>query len=503
MEKVRKGVVAAGHEVTAEAAADCLRKGGNAFDAVVCGFFAACVAEPILASPGGGGFLMAHTAAGQTGYYDFFCDTPGRKRREEVEFFGIHGDFGTNTQEFHVGVGAAAVPGAIPGMFRIHKDLCQLPFEHLLEPSIDLARKGVPLNAFQAYVLDILQPIYTLNEACRSLFGNPARQNGLKGEGESIANPELEDFLDTLGKEGLPFYQKGGFADGMRKLCQDHHAHIDPEDLRTYKVVCARPKRGKCGTDQFFFPGPTSAGGRVLVKTLDQIRMDEWRKLSWGTPGYIKKLLELMAFSDEARIQMQSQPDSIPKSFRFAPVISRGTTHISVADREGNLASMTISNGEGCGYIVPGTGIILNNMLGEEDLAPQGVGNWEPGHRLLSMMCPSLAVGADGTWCAFGSGGSNRIRTALLQFVLQRSVFGGNLKQAVEAPRCHLEGDHLDYERGNWDPNMVIGGMDYKEWPTPNLFFGGVHAVERREGPGSCEFSGHADPRRGGAVVIA
>ena len=112
------GAIACGHPVTANAAAEILLDGGNAYDAVIAAQFAACVAEPVLASLGGGGFLLAHPGHGTPTVYDFFVQTPIRKRpANEVDFYPINVDFGTTTQEFHIGLGAAAVPGVVAGMF--------------------------------------------------------------------------------------------------------------------------------------------------------------------------------------------------------------------------------------------------------------------------------------------------------------------------------------------------------------------------------------------------
>jgi gamma-glutamyltranspeptidase/glutathione hydrolase len=132
-----KGVVAAGHEETARAAELILQQGGNAFDAVVAAHFAACVAEPVLTSLGGGGYLLAHAPSNQHFIYDFFVQTPRAKRPAiDLDFKPIHADFGTAKQEFHIGLGAIATPGTIKGLYAIHRDLCTLPMDNLLEPII-------------------------------------------------------------------------------------------------------------------------------------------------------------------------------------------------------------------------------------------------------------------------------------------------------------------------------------------------------------------------------
>ena len=139
-----KGAIAAGHPETARAAAAILAEGGNAFDAVLAGLCAACVAEPVLISLGGGGFLLARRAGGEAVLYDFFAQTPKVRRAEaEVDFFPIVADFGTAQQEFHIGMGSIAVPGTVKGLFRVHRDLGSMPMARIVEPAAALARAEV------------------------------------------------------------------------------------------------------------------------------------------------------------------------------------------------------------------------------------------------------------------------------------------------------------------------------------------------------------------------
>ena len=184
-------------------------------------------------------------------------------------------------------------------------------------------------------------------------------------------------------------------------------------------------------------------------------------------------------------------------------MFSRGTTHISVADSQGNLASLTVSNGEGCSYVLPGTGIMLNNMLGEEDLNPGGFHQWKEGCRLASMMSPAVAERADGTRLALGSGGSNRIRSAITQVLNNLLDFELSLEKALSAPRIHLENNMLSFEEGFSKKAMQAlkaSAPKTHEWVGKNLFFGGVHIVTASQ---DGHFDGAGDPRRGGAVAFA
>jgi gamma-glutamyltranspeptidase/glutathione hydrolase len=181
------------------------------------------------------------------------------------------------------------------------------------------------------------------------------------------------------------------------------------------------------------------------------------------------------------------------------PAAYRGTTHVSVIDKDGNAASVSLSNGEGNGYIVGKFGFMLNNMLGEEDLAAGGLHAWREGTRMSSMMAPTIILEPDGTVTALGTGGSNRIRTAILQVAVNLLDHGMNLEDAIEAPRLHVERDgRISFEPGlpeEAQAEFLALGDKAHAWPELNLFFGGVHAA-RRNGKGDVDGAG--DPRRRG-----
>jgi gamma-glutamyltranspeptidase/glutathione hydrolase len=171
-------------------------------------------------------------------------------------------------------------------------------------------------------------------------------------------------------------------------------------------------------------------------------------------------------------------------------------------DGAGEAASLSLSNGEGNGWLIPGTGIMLNNMLGEEDINPRGFHRWPTDRRLSSMMAPSIVRLADGRLAALGSGGSNRLRTAILQVISNLVDFGMPVAAAVESPRIHHERDRLSVEGGFEEGELrqlLAEHPDHQLWPGINLFFGGVHSVLVDRGAGS--FHGAGDPRRGGVSI--
>jgi gamma-glutamyltranspeptidase/glutathione hydrolase len=186
---------------------------------------------------------------------------------------------------------------------------------------------------------------------------------------------------------------------------------------------------------------------------------------------------------------------------RFLAAQLGSTTHVSVLDADGRACAVTCTNGEGSGVVVPGTGIHLNNIMGEEDLSPQGFFTAPAGRRMPSMMAPTVVVGDDGVELVLGSAGSNRIRSAILQTIVGVVDHGRQAPEAVEAPRLHFEAGTVYAEPGIDLSGLAQDGRRLAPFRARNLFFGGVQAVRRD--PATGRLTGAGDPRRGGAAVSA
>ena len=510
------GAIACGHSETAAAAEDILRAGGNAFDAIVAAHFSACVAEPVLASLGGGGFLLARTCDGSDIIYDFFAQTPQRKSpADQLGFYPIHADFGTTTQEFHIGPGAIATPGSVKGMFAIQRELGTMPMTELVQPAIHLARQGMRINNFQAYLFNIIKPILLATPQARALYADPRDPTQIMAAGQVLKFTAMADAMEVLAKEGDALFYRGEIAQEIVRLCRQGGGHLTAEDLENYTVIKRKPLQLNYRGTRISTNPPPSSGGILIgfaLKLLDSVALD---RLEHGSPEHLQLLSQVMALTNKARIDAHIDGDSaqlqrlLDKEYmqqyqqqiyqRSASL--RGTTHISVMDRHGNLASMTISNGEGCGHVIPDTDIMLNNMLGEEDLNPHGFQQWHTNQRMTSMMAPSAVLFPDGRHMVIGSGGSNRLRTAILQVLVNIIDYGMPVEAAVQHPRIHHEAGLLSLEQGL--PHTTINTLaethpQHKLWPELNLFFGGTHCVMQQGN----EFSGTGDPRRGGVALV-
>ncbi len=526
-----KGIIAAGHPETTRAAAIILEEGGNAFDAVLAAVCAASVVEPVLCSLGGGGFLLARrgeAGAGEPVLYDFFTQTPKQKGPgTDLDFFPIDADFGAVTQEFHIGMASMATPGTVKGMFRVHRDLCTMPMRRIVEPALALARKGFTVNKLQAYLFQVVGPIYMSSAASRDIFASTGNPDDLKGEGETMTNPDFADTLEALAREGEDLFYRGAVASAIAGDCRTGGGLLSIADFEGYQ---ARKRQPLCvyyrGASLYTNP-PPSSGGILIAFALELLKEADPRGLGFGTAEYLACLAKVMELTNKARVEIglhdNAEPGPAGQSAAEAlldpgflaayraeimgrPQANRGTTHVSIIDAAGNTASLTLSNGEGSGYIAPGTGIMLNNMLGEEDINPAGFHRWPVDTRICSMMAPSLAVEPGGRLNAFGSGGSNRIRTAILQVLVNLFDFSMAVQDAVDAPRVHFEGGLLNIEHGFGDDVAARLAADFAEtkcWDERNLFFGGVHVARFDASGGSGNvFDGAGDPRRGGTVEI-
>jgi gamma-glutamyltranspeptidase / glutathione hydrolase len=501
-----ESVVAAGHELTASAAAEILQEGGNAFDAALAGMFMTFVAEAVFASPGGGGFLMARrTGRDACDLFDFFTETPRKRRAEDqVEFFPIHADFGPAKQEFHIGLGSAATPGAVPGIFAIHEALGTLPMKRLVEPAVRAARHGFPLTEFQAYLFTVIAPILTASESVARIFAPGGK---LMQAGGTFRNEELGETLEWLAEDGARLFLDGDVGKAIIAQSETRGGHLTYDDLEQYRVVLREPLYWRHRNALVALNPPPAASGALIAFGLAYL---EALAEQGGTID-ATALAEAMRATNEARathgegLAERLAGGFLAKELREAqahPQAYRGTTHISVIDTEGNAASVSLSNGEGDGSIVGHFGFMLNNMLGEEDLVSGGLHAWREGTRLSSMMAPTIVLQPDGTVTAMGTGGSNRIRTAILQVAVNLLDRGMSLQDAVEAPRLHVEKcGTVSFEPGLPEAvqaKFLALGEKAHAWPGRNLFFGGVHAA-RRGGKGGMEGAG--DPRRQGVAM--
>jgi gamma-glutamyltranspeptidase/glutathione hydrolase len=456
-----KGALAAGHPLTAEAGAEVLRAGGNAVDACVAAAAVSWVCESPLTGPGGGGFLLVHRAGEtRTQLLDFFVTVPQRAASPS-DLIGLVVDYGDSQQVFYTGPMSVAVPGTVLGLWEANARWGSMPWAELLAPAARLAREGVVLNEAQAYLHRILDLLLRYSPEGDAIYG-PGRA---LEEGERFAVPELADTLERIAVDGADYFYRGELAERIAA-----HVPITLDDLARYEVLEREPLTRSYRGEELRTNPPPSGGGRLLLAGLEALGDAQPTRLA---------MIRAMEAQDARR-----RADAVG-----------GTTHISAVDGNGDAASLSCSLGSSGGVVVPGTGIQLNNMLGETHL----VGEGRPGDRMTSLMTPTVLLRNGTARLVLGSAGSTRLHGAILQVVANVAGRGLGVEEAVAAPRMHFENGVAHCEDPAVADELEAAGYPVVRWRAKNLFFGGVSAVEIRE-DGSLAAAG--DPRRGGGSVV-
>jgi gamma-glutamyltranspeptidase/glutathione hydrolase len=487
-----EGMVAAGHPASAEAGAAVLRGGGNAVDAAVAACLASWAAEPLLTGPGAGGYLLVAGAGVEPTLLDFFVAAPSDGERAPLVPVVV--SFGDALQTFHVGAASCGVYGTTAGLEAAARRWGSVPLADLAAPAAAIARGGVALNASQGYVFEILEGILLSTPEAAAQFAPAGR--ALR-EGAIFRSPELGDTIERFGAEGAAPFYTGDLGAAAVAWVAEHGGTLTAGDLAAYAPIAREPARATYrGRDVLTNP-PPSAGGTLLALAL--ARLDARTGDGPPTPH---DLVDAMAAAQDARTPEFDAGLAEPGFLdRFMAAQIGSTTHVAVLDADGLACSVTCTNGEGSGMVVPGTGIHLNNVMGEEDLSPLGFFTAPPGRRMPSMMAPTAVLRDGAVELVLGSAGSNRIRSAILQTIVGVVDHGLQAREAVEAPRLHYELDTVYAEPGIDLDAVSAEGRTLAPFRARNLFFGGVQAVERD--PLSGRLTGAGDPRRGGAAVAA
>jgi gamma-glutamyltranspeptidase/glutathione hydrolase len=323
-------------------------------------------------------------------------------------------------------------------------------------------------------------------------------------------NPQYADFLEAFAKEGARLFYEGEVASEIEKISKENDGLIYKEDLKNYEVIKRNPIDFKY-KDYEIVTNPPPSGGGILIaftmKLLEQYDLKDFRSFE-----YVKGLIESFNTTSDFRREHVDEflHDEKLKDILFNDRLIKNycttmhsrlnlwgnTTHLSVIDEKGNAVSVTTTNGEGSGHVIPSSGIMLNNMMGEEDLNPHGWFAWDEGIRLPSMMAPTAVLKDGHPELILGSAGSNRIRSAITSTIINNLEYGMNLNESINSPRIHFEKGVVCVEP---ELDMAIRNELEKHYKLQyfdslNIFFGGVQAVN-----GSLE--GGCDSRRGACVI--
>jgi gamma-glutamyltranspeptidase/glutathione hydrolase len=508
----RTFAAAAGTPYAAEAAAEAYRAGGNAADAAVAAAAAVSVTEPLLSSVGGGGFALVRDAAGHAELIDYYDVMPGKGLPASA--FGAGGSPQTVVLKYGAGVNstvggaAVAVPGALRGWEKLLGRHGRLGLAQNLAPAVRLAREGFRLCKTSAMWFQVAEEVLRLTDETRKNFYKGDR---VYLEGEKMSFPELADTLEAIGEEGVGLFYEGRLGRQLSSYVLKMGGIITERDLAEYEAVVREPLAVGYGPGEIYTNGAPSAGGATLAQMLKVVSGYDLGELS--TAEYVRVMSGAMRLAlrdretayvdgeENERVAERLTSEEYAEEQRRRIVGLFGsphTTHLSCVDAGGLAVSITATMGYGSGLVIPGTGIPVNNTLGEPELNPKGFHALEPGERLISSMAPTIVSSAEGGLISLGSPGASRIPTAIMQTLVNVLDFGMPLEAAVLAPRFHAEGDLFAYESGARTADLDRFGQ-VLVYDEPSMYFGGVNAVRRTpEGL----FEAAADPRRSGGTTF-
>ena len=500
---LKTGSVAAGSIEAVESAIHILKEGGNAVDAAVAAIFSSMTSEFSLTGAAGGGAITLSIYGEKPITIDFFVDAIPKRDINSIEFLKKKVNFGDATQIFRIGKGSIAVPGTIQGLLYAHNRYGKIPLEAVLEPGINYAKSGVILNNAQSYIFKLLEPIFSHDLKNNTIL---FKNNKILQEGDLFKNEIFSDFLFELSREGLPFYINDGLKILDRFLEKD--ALFGIKEMLSYRVVERPSISSKInGYDFFSNPGP-SFGGTLIVYCLELLKKVKQKRLNSDI------LVKVFQATENMRTHVQRNKLEI-RDILTSNMIERGlnivnnfsiesikdiknngfgsTTQVSIIDKYSNCVSATTTNGEGCGYIVPELGIMMNNMMGEEDLNPNGFHTYKTRQRLSTMMAPSIIFKDKKPSLVIGSGGSNRLRSAIIQVLVNYCLKDISLSDSISLERLYIEDGSIFLEKNININSKILDLYNKIVFNEKNLFFGGVNAVSLNEAFG--------DKRRDGSSI--
>lgn len=521
-----RGLVASPEPHASEAGAAVLRDGGNAVDAAIAIQFALAVTFPNAGNLGGGGFMLIHTAAGETSI-DYRETAPAAAHRDlYLDAAGeVVPGLSLDTAK------AAGVPGTVAGMWLAHRRFGSLPWKRLVEPAIRLADEGWVLDRWSA-----------------ASFARERRNNFhdyFRGAaGGLLVQKELAATLRRIAEQGRDGFYLGETARLVVEEMKRSGGILTADDLARYEAKERKPIEGSYRGLRVVSMAPPSSGGIALLQLLNMMEPREIRPLGFHSPAHLHLVAEIekRVFAD--RTEHLGDPDFVAVPVRrltakdyaaermksFSPdrrsdpgSITHGampkereeTTHFSVVDKRGNAVSntTTLNGNYGCGLVVRGAGFLLNNEMDDFSAKP-GVPNLfgvigreanaiAPGKRMLSSMCPTFVFRDGALWLVLGTPGGPTIFTTVFQLIVNRVDFDFPLAKAVRAPRVHhqwpplrKDSDPIFFEQDlKTGTREALAAMGYTFLPRGRI--GDVQAIEIDQG----QAIGESDPRGIGEVV--
>ena len=511
---LRQVALAATGPVSLEAGRAVARAGGNAVDVAVAAAMAAMSTEPGIVSLGAGGFISIWAPDEDPIVIDGNVEMPGRGLPKERFGEGVtlvQFAYGGGVTMYG-GHGSVATPGAIAACQLAVEERGLAPWSEVVAPAADACRTGYPIGGAAATDLGHTHEVlFGLDPEARALVtrgdGSPLQP------GDISTNGQLADILDLIGREGASVMTIGEVG---RALVADMDAHgglITARDLAEYDPAVRTPVRLTVGDWDLAINPPPSVGGPMLAVMLGELAQraragaarSDWRDIIDIQRHVLGYRLAVHDLARDLERQGHELLLAVERHGLAGLPTSASTANVSAVDSDGLACAITVSSGYGSGITIPGTGMILNNALGEPELNRLGLHTLTPGTRMASNMAPTTGRTADGRALAIGSPGADRITTALMQVLIQGCLHGADLPSAIAAPRAHVAFDNVGMPRVEHETDPAIAaacvelGLVGNDHGESSMYFGGV-------GAGYLSVDGElvaaGDARRAAAVAL-
>ncbi|WP_203296317.1 gamma-glutamyltransferase [Luteirhabdus pelagi] len=527
-------MVVSAREEASKIGVEILKKGGNAFDAMIATEMALAVVYPYAGNLGGGGFMVYRTQYGEIGSFDYREKAPLKAHRDM--YLDEDGDYQSDRSK--VGGLAVGVPGTVAGIFEVHQKLGSLPMEVILQPVIELARNGYVVTVSQAERFQQYDSIFTKVNGTQILYRNTIKK------GDTVRNLQLANTLEKIALQGRYAFYEGDVGEALVSFLKKNGSIITMDDLAAYEAEWREPVVFEYDDLRIISMGPPSSGGVVLGQIMKMIEPYPLSKHGHNSAKYIQLLTEAerRAYADRSKFLGDSDFVSVPidsllserylskrmEDFSFDAatpseeiqpgslqwIESTETTHYSIIDSLGNAvaATTTLNAAYGSKLYVSELGFFLNNEMDDFSAKPGepnmfGLIGGEanaiaPQKRMLSSMTPTLVEKRDSLWMTLGTPGGSTIITSVLQTILNVHEFNMNMQQGVNVPRFHHQWlpDEIIFEPEGF-PQTLIDSLQKKGYiiqakQTPII--GKVDAILVRD-DGTLE--GGADPRGDDAAI--
>ncbi len=484
--------VAGPNRVVTDAATVAGEAGGTVADVAVVASLVAMCTEPGICAPGAGGFLTIAPAGGDPVVIDGYVAAPGLGHDGDVFHRTVTMDYGGGVTTI-VDAGSVAVPGSFAALATASQRFGAIPWSALMEIAASFIEDGFPLGAAASlYFQDSGEPIFSHDAASKAAL---YRDEKLLGVGETVYYEGLSDTLRQIGVEGVELLYKGDLGASIVDDLSGRGGLLTRQDLVEYEAILRTPLAVSVGGWALATNPPPAVGGVTLAASLAMIdaAQDHLSGAAWA---------ESLLSAFTARLDRLEPAEDLEaeagRLLRELGLRSPSTIAVSVVDVDGSAAAASFSAGYGSGVIPKGTGMLMNNCLGEIELTPGGMEAQVPGARLLSNMAPTVAR-APNQALAVASPGADRI-TSALAISVSRVIYGGDdLAEAIEHPRVHPEfadtGARIAAETG-----VDLGDLDLaiRWFDDRHMYFGGVNGAALLHG----DLEAHADSRRTGSVAL-